>query len=213
MIGRANWPHRGRLLTSERMERRLVAVLAADVAGYSRLMGVDEEGTLARLKAIRKDFIDPTIAAHRGRIVKTTGDGMLVEFASAVDAARCAVEVQRGVADQNAGVPPNVRIQFRIGIHVGDIIFDDNDIFGDGVNIAARLEGIAEPGGICISDDTQRQIRGKIDLPFDDIGPQSLKNIAEPMRAWRLQINANTSLARLIRQRAPEMAGERGVKR
>ena len=177
------------------MERRLVAVLAADVAGYSRLMGVDEEGTLAQLKAIRKDFIDPTIAAHRGRIVKTTGDGMLVEFASAVDAARCAVEVQRGVADQNAGVPPNVRIQFRIGIHVGDIIFDDNDIFGDGVNIAARLEGIAEPGGICISDDTQRQIRGKIDLPFDDIGPQSLKNIAEPMRAWRLQINANTSLA------------------
>jgi TolB-like protein/class 3 adenylate cyclase len=173
------------------MERRLVAVLAADVAGYS----VDEEGTLAQLKAIRKDFIDPTIAAHRGRIVKTTGDGMLVEFASAVDAARCAVEVQRGVADQNAGMPPNVRIQFRIGIHVGDIIFDDNDIFGDGVNIAARLEGIAEPGGICISDDTQRQIRGKIDLPFDDIGPQSLKNIAEPMRAWRLQINANTSLA------------------
>ena len=172
-----------------------MAVLAADVAGYSRLMGVDEEGTLAQLKAIRKDFIDPTIAAHRGRIVKTTGDGMLVEFASAVDAARCAVEVQRGVADQNAGVPPNVRIQFRIGIHVGDIIFDDNDIFGDGVNIAARLEGIAEPGGICISDDTQRQIRGKIDLPFDDIGPQSLKNIAEPMRAWRLQINANTSLA------------------
>ena len=141
-------------------------VLAADIAGYSRLMGRDEEGTLSQLKAFRKTLIDPTIAAHRGRIVKTTGDGMLVEFASAVDAARCAVEVQRGVAGQNAGVPLNVRIEFRIGIHVGDIIFDDNDIFGDGVNIAARLEGIAEPGGICISDDAQRQIRGKLDSPL-----------------------------------------------
>ena len=177
------------------MERRLVAVLAADVAGYSRLMGMDEEGTLAQLKAIRKDFIDPTIAAHRGRIVKTTGDGLLVEFASAVDAARGAAEIQRAMEKQNINVPQDARIEFRIGIHVGDIIIDDNDIFGDGVNIAARLEGIAEPGGICISDDTQRQIRGKIDLSFDDMGPQSLKNIAEPMRAWRLQIDANTSLA------------------
>jgi len=174
-------------LTGERIERRLAAVLAADVAGYSRLMGRDEEGTLGQLKKFRKTIVDPTIALHRGRIVKTTGDGMLVEFASAVDAARCANEVQRGMAEVNSDVPPDVRIEFRIGIHVGDIIIDDNDIFGDGVNVAARLEGIAEPGGVCISDDAQRQIRGKVDIAFDDLGPQSLKNIAEPMRAWRLQ--------------------------
>src|SRR3984893_7670690 len=161
---------RGPFLTDNRVERRLAAILAADVAGYSRLMGADEEGALARLKAVRKSLVDPAITAHRGRIVKTTGDGMLVEFASAVDAARCAVEVQRGMAAQNADVPQDVRIEFRIGIHVGDIIFDDNDIFGDGVNIAARLEGIAEPGGICVSDDAQRQVRGKVDFAFGDLG-------------------------------------------
>ena len=163
-------------------------MLAADVAGYSRLMGSDEEGTLARPKAVRKSLVDPAIASHRGRIVKTTGDGMLVEFASAVDAARCGAEVQRGMAEQNATIEQDVRIEFRVGIHVGDIIFDDNDIFGDGVNIAARLESIAEPGGICISDDAQRQIRGKLDLVFDDMGEQLLKNIAEPMRAWRVRV-------------------------
>src|SRR5258705_8426395 len=155
-------------------------------------MGADEEGTLAQLKTLRKTLVDPTIAAHRGRIVKTTGDGMLVEFASAVDAARGAADVQRAMAKQNINVPQDKRIEFRIGIHVGDIIIDDNDIFGDGVNIAARLEGIAEPGGICVSDDAQRQVRGKIELAFDDMGPQSLKNIAEPMRAWRLQIDKNS---------------------
>ena len=175
------------------MERRLAAVLAADVAGYSLLMGRDEEGTLTQLKAFRKTLVDPTIAAHRGRIVKTSGDGMLVEFASAVDAARCAVEVQRGVALENVNVPQQARIEFRIGIHVGDIIFDDNDIFGDGVNIAARLEGIAQPGGIIISDDAQRQIRGKLDNPFEDMGPQNLKNITEPMRAWRLSVDAKAA--------------------
>jgi adenylate cyclase len=175
-------------LPSERVQRRLAAVLAADVAGYSRLMGRDEEGTLAQLKALRKMLLDPTIATHRGRIVKTTGDGILVEFASAVDAARCSVEIQEEMAKQNSHVPQEQRIEFRIGIHVGDIIIDDNDIFGDGVNIAARLEGIAEPGGICLSDDTHRQIRGKIDNLFDDIGEQSLKNIAEPMRAWRIRL-------------------------
>src|SRR5947208_77394 len=148
-------------------------------------MGADEEGTLARLKAIRKAIVDPTFASHRGRIVKTTGDGMLVEFASAVDATRCAVEVQRGMTMQNAGIPQSVRIEFRIGIHVGDIIIDDNDIFGDGVNIAARLEGLAEPGAVCMSDDAYRQVRGKVDIAFDDLGPQVLKNIAEPMRVWR----------------------------
>src|SRR5947199_3873262 len=158
-------------------------------------MGLDEEGTLTRLKAVRKGLIDPTIALHRGRIVKTTGDGMLVEFASAVDAARCAVEVQRGVAGKNEGVPQNVRIEFRIGIHVGDIIFDDNDIFGDGVNIAARLEGTAEPGGVCVSDDAYRQVRGKVEIAFEDMGPQNLKNITEPMRAWRLKMSASASAA------------------
>src|ERR1700674_2380930 len=179
----------------KRVDRRLAAVLAADVAGYSRLMGLNEEGTLANLKSFRKTLVDPSIAAHRGRIVKTTGDGMLVEFASAVDAARCAVEVQRGMAGQNADVAQDVRIEFRIGIHVGDIIIDDNDIFGDGVNIAARLEGIAEAGGVCISDDAQRQVRGKVDIVFDDMGLQTLKNIAEPMRTWRCRIDANSSSA------------------
>jgi TolB-like protein/class 3 adenylate cyclase len=180
-------------LSDERVERRLAAILAADVAGYSRLMGADEEGTLARLKAVRKALVDPAIASHRGRVVKTTGDGMLVEFASAVDAARCAVEVQRGITCQNDGVPQDTRIEFRIGIHVGDIIFDDNDIFGDGVNIAARLEGIADPGGVCMSDDTYRQVRGKVEIACDDLGPQTLKNIAEPMRAWRVQLGGQVA--------------------
>src|SRR6266567_4038902 len=192
-------------MSEERVERRLAAVLAADGAGYSRLMGTDEEGTLARLKTVRKTLVDPTIAAHRGRIVKTTGDGMLVEFASAVDAARGAAEVQRAMATQNINVPQDERIEFRIGIHVGGIIIDDNDIFGDGVNIAARLEGIAEPGGICVSHDAQRQIRAKTELAFDDMGPQSLKNIAEPMRAWRLQIDGN-SPATLPKRAAAETA-------
>jgi adenylate cyclase len=194
LISRLKWPTKGHHLTDgERTERRLAAVLAADVAGYSRLMGLDEEGTLARLKSIRKALVEPAIASHRGRIVKTTGDGMLVEFSSAVDAVRGAVEVQRSMADQNAPVPQDQRIEFRIGIHVGDIIIDDNDIFGDGVNIAARLEGIAESGGVCMSDDTYRQIRGKVEIVCEDLGPQTLKNIAEPMRAWRLRIDAKSS--------------------
>ena len=191
----AQFPHLGHSLTKERVERRLVAMLAADVAGYSRLMGADEEGTLVQLKACRKTVFAPKIAEHRGRIVKTTGDGMLVEFASAVDTVRCATEVQRSMAEQNAAVPQDQRIEFRIGIHVGDIIFDDNDIFGDGVNIAARLEGIAEPGGVCMSDDAYRQVRGKIEVACDDMRPQSLKNIAEPMRAWRVRLTCQTASA------------------
>ena len=182
-------------MNDERVERRLAAILAADVAGYSRLMGADEEGTLTRLKSVRRSLVDPAITTHRGRIVKTTGDGMLVEFASVVDALRCAVEVQRGMAVHSADVAQDLRIEFRVGIHVGDIIIDEDDIFGDGVNVAARLEGIAEPGGVCISDDAQRQIRGKVDIVFDDMGPQSLKNIAEPMRTWRCRIDANSSSA------------------
>jgi adenylate cyclase len=197
----------GKALIDERVERRLAAVLAMDVAGYSRLMGADEEGTLSKLKALRKALVDPKIVEHRGRIVKTTGDGMLVEFASAVDAARCAVEVQRDMAVQNADVPQDSRIEFRIGVHVGDIIIDDNDIFGDGVNIAARLEGIAEPGCVCISDDAHRQIRGKVDFSYNDMGLQALKNIVEPMRAWRMQLGSEAlSLLSLNSSSAPAQA-------
>jgi adenylate cyclase len=159
-------------LSSEPVERRLTAILAADVAGYSRLIGADEEGTLAQLKAFRKTLVDPTIAKHRGRIVKTTGDGMLVEFASAVDAARCAVEVQRGMADENTEIPQAKRIEFRIGIHLGDIIIDDNDIFGDGVNIAARLQAIAPPGGIVVSEAVRGAVKNRVATRFDDLGPQ-----------------------------------------
>jgi len=173
-------------LSSEPVERRLTAILAADVAGYSRLIGADEEGTLAQLKAFRKTLVDPTIAKHRGRIVKTTGDGMLVEFASAVDAARCAVEVQRGIADENTEIPQAKRIEFRIGIHLGDIIIDDNDIFGDGVNIAARLESIAVPGGISISRAVHDQVRDRINVCFDDKGEIALKNIARPVQVFAI---------------------------
>jgi len=182
-------------LSDEHVERRLAAILAADVAGYSRLMGANEEGTLAQLKSIRRALVDPTISAHRGRIVKTTGDGMLVEFASAVDAMRNAFAIQRGMAERNTAVSQDQRIEFRVGIHVGDVIFDENDIFGDGVNIAARLEGIAEPGGIYISDDAYRQVRGKVDIACDDMGPQPLKNIAEPMRAWRVRLTGESPSA------------------
>ncbi|SHL33291.1 adenylate cyclase [Bradyrhizobium lablabi] len=182
-------------MTDNRVERRLAAILAADVAGYSRLTGLDEEGTHVRLRERLRGLADPKISEHRGKVVKHTGDGVLAEFGSVVDAVRCAIEVQRGMAEQNATMPQVKRIEFRIGIHVGDIIVDDNDIFGDGVNIAARLEGIAEPGGVCISDDAQRQVRGKVDFAFEDMGPQNLKNIVEPMRAWRLRMNASGSAA------------------
>src|SRR6201988_678213 len=192
-------------MTGARVERRLTAILAAGVVGYSPLIGRDEEGTLARLKECRRALVDPKIVEHRGRIVKTTGDGMLVEFASAVDAVRCAVEVQSGMTKGNMDVPEAKRIQFRIGIHVGDIIIDDDDIFGDGVNIAARLEGIAASGGVCISDDAQRQIRGKVDVAFEDMGPQKLKNIVEPMRAWRVQPGGQRAAIELPSQ-APALA-------
>jgi TolB-like protein/class 3 adenylate cyclase/Tfp pilus assembly protein PilF len=176
-------------LSSEHVERRLAAILAADVAGSCRLIGIDEEGALAQLKALRKTLFDPKISDHRGRIVKNTGDGALVEFASVVDAVRCAVEIQRVMAEQNIDAPQVKRIEYRIGIHVGDIIIEGDDIFGDGVNIAVRLEGIAEPGGISISDDAHRQIRRKVDITFEDLGSQSLKNISEPMRVWRVRVN------------------------
>ena len=167
--------------------RRLAAVLAADVAGYSRLVGADEEGTLSRLKALRAKVIDPKIAEHRGRIVKTTGDGLLVEFASVVDTLRCAVEIQATVAESNAPLPADKRIQFRIGINVGDIVVEEDDIFGDGVNVAARLEGMAEPGGICVSERVQEDAAGRLDLAFDDMGEQTLKNIARRVRVYRVR--------------------------
>jgi TolB-like protein/class 3 adenylate cyclase len=168
--------------------RRLAAILAADVAGYSRLMGADEEGTHERLKAHFTQLLDPKIREHRGRTVKNTGDGLLAEFASVVDAVRCAVEVQRAMAEGNAEVPAAKRIEFRFGIHQGDIIVEDGDIFGDGVNLAARLEGLAEPGGICVSGRVHADAVGKVDVAFDDFGEQSLKNIARPLRVFAVRI-------------------------
>src|SRR5262245_362552 len=169
-----------------RPERRLAAILAADVAGYSRLMGADEEGTLHRLRSLRAEVIDPAIAAHRGRLVKTTGDGLLAEFASVVDALRCAVEVQREIAGRGLDTPADRRIELRIGIHQGDIVVEEGDIFGDGVNVAARLEALAEPGGICVSARVQEDAAGRLDLIFADMGEQALKNIARPIRVYRV---------------------------
>jgi len=177
----------------EPVERRLAAILAADVAGYSRLMGEDEEGTLAALKAIRRELGDPRITEHRGRIVKTTGDGMLVEFPSVVDAVRCAVEVQREMALRNTEIPAERRIEFRFGINLGDIIIEDDDIYGDGVNVAARLEALAEPGGICVSRVVRDQVRDKLDFAFEDLGEQQVKNIARPIRVYRIPIAENVA--------------------
>jgi adenylate cyclase len=167
--------------------RRLAAILAADVAGYSRLMGEDEEGTLGQLKAIRAEIIDPKIVEHHGRVVKTTGDGLLIEFASVVDGLRCATEWQHDVADRNVGLPHTSRIEFRIGINVGDVVVEDGDIFGDGVNVAARLETLADPGGICVSARVQEDATGKLDLAFEDLGEQTLKNIARSVRVYRVR--------------------------
>jgi len=176
-------------LAPERVERQLTAILAADVAGYSRLTGLDEEGTHVQLQDHLRTLVDPKIAEHGGRVVKNTGDGLLAEFSSVVEAVRCAVEVQRGMALRNAKVPQERRIEFRIGINVGDIIIDHGDIFGDGVNVAARLEGIAEPGGICLSDDAHRQVRGKLEVTFEDAGEQRLKNIAWSVRVFRVVLD------------------------
>jgi len=179
----------------ERVERRLAAILAADVAGYSRLIGADEEGTLERLKAVRSELVDPKIAERRGRIVKTTGDGLLVEFRSVVYAVRCAVELQREVIARNAATPAERRIEFRMGINVGDIIIEDGDIFGDGVNIAARLEALAEPGGICLSGAAHEQVRDRLDIAFDDLGEQQVKNITRPVRTYRVALGASSRAA------------------
>ncbi len=172
-------------MASDRSERRLAAVLAADMVGYSRLMEADEAGTLERQRDHRSAAIDPTIATHGGRIVKTTGDGMLVEFASVVDAVACAADIQREMATREAGRSEDTRIRYRIGINLGDIVIEDDDIFGDGVNVAARLEALAEPGGICISDVVRQSIDGRLDLAFEDLGQRDLKNISRPVQAWQ----------------------------
>jgi class 3 adenylate cyclase len=169
--------------------RKLAALLAADIAGYSRLTGSDEDRTLARLRGLRSDLIDPSISVHHGRVVKRTGDGVLVEFRSVVDAVRCAIEVQDGMAERNAGLPPERRIEFRVGIHLGDVVEEsDGDLMGDGVNIAARLEGLAKPGAICLSEDAYRQVRARLDLAVNDLGVTQLKNIAEPVRVYSLEV-------------------------
>ncbi|HXV24512.1 MAG TPA: adenylate/guanylate cyclase domain-containing protein [Alphaproteobacteria bacterium] len=182
-------------MVEQRVERKLSAILAADVAGYSRLIGIDEEGTLARLKACRRAVIDPKIDVHRGRIVKTTGDGMLVQFASIVDALRCAVEVQRVMIEHNSHTPEDRRIEFRMGVNIGDIIIDGDDIHGDGVNVAARLEGFSEPGGICVSLGVHDEVRDKLDLAFEDAGEQQLKNIARPVRVFRVRLSGPATKA------------------
>ena len=169
--------------------RKIAAILVTDVVGYSRLAGADEDRTLARLRGLRSDLIDPAIDAHHGRIVKRTGDGSLIEFRSVVDAVRCAIEVQQGLIERNAGLPPERRIEFRVGIHLGDVVEEaDSDLMGDGVNIAARLESIAKPGAICLSEQAYWQVKGRLDLAVTDLGPTQLKNIAEPIRVYSLEV-------------------------
>src|SRR3984893_3978197 len=179
------------------VERRLAAIIAADVAGYSRLMGADEEGTHERLKAHFRELVEPKIKEHRGRTVKNTGDGLLAEFSSVVDAVRCAVDVQRGMVERNADTAENKRISFRVGVNLGDIIVEGDDIFGDGVNVAARLEALAEPGGICISRTVREQIRDKLPYPFENKGEQNVKNIARPVRVYALRPEAVAALPEL----------------
>jgi adenylate cyclase len=169
--------------------RKLAAILVADVVGYSRLAGADEDRILARLRALRSDLIDPTIALHRGRVVKRTGDGSIIEFRSVVDAVRCAIEVQTGMVERNAGLPPEKRIEFRVGVHVGDVVEEsDGDLMGDGINIASRLEGIAKPGAICLSEDAYRQVKQRLNLKVNDLGTTQLKNIAEPVHVYSLEV-------------------------
>jgi adenylate cyclase len=191
--------------------RKLAAILVADVVGYSRLAGADEERTLARLRALRSDLIDPAIALHHGRAVKRTGDGIIIEFRSVVDAVRCAIEVQQGLIERNAGLPPEKRIEFRIGVHLGDVVEEaDGDLMGDGVNIAARLESIAKPGAICLSEDAYRQVKGRLDLAASDLGPTQLKNIAEPIRIYSLDVG-QPAVAKPVSVATDAVKQERGT--
>lgn len=185
--------------------RKLAAILAADVAGYSKLAGADEERTLARLRALRSDLFDPTVALHHGRVVKRTGDGIIIEFRSVVDAVRCAIEVQNGMVERNAGLPPERRIELRVGIHLGDAVEEsDGDLMGNGVNIAARLEAIAKPGAICLSEQAYWQVKSRFDVAVSDLGPTQLKNIAEPIRVYSLQVGA--AQAKRVTQTSPSSA-------
>jgi adenylate cyclase len=195
--------------------RKLAAILVADVVGYSRLAGADEERTLSRLRGLRSDLIDPAIAANHGRTVKRTGDGSIIEFRSVVDAVRCAIEVQAGMVERNAGLPPERRIEFHVGVYLGDVVEEsDGDLMGDGVNIAARLESIAKPGAICLSEQAYWQVKGRLDLAVDDLDPTQLKNIAEPIRVYSLEVGkpaqakteaiVNGSALRPVAQPAPQ---------
>ena len=187
--------------------RKIAAILVADIVGYSRLAGADEDRTLSRLRGLRSDLIDPAIDAHHGRIVKRTGDGTLIEFRSVVDAVRCAIEVQNGLAERNAGLPPERQIEFRVGVHLGDVVEEsDGDLMGDGVNIAARLEGIAKPGAICLSEQAYWQVKGRLDMAVTDLGPTQLKNIADPVRVYSLEVGkparGEVGKARRVKQRS-----------
>src|SRR5438552_6934313 len=183
-------------MAKDQTKRKLAAILVADIAGYSRLMGADEEGTLARLKVLRSELIDPKNKQHRGRIVKTTGDGILIEFVSVVDAVRCAIEVQQGMVERNADLPQEQRIEFRVGVNLGDVMIEGRDLYGDGVNIAARLEALAEPGGICISRTVLSHARDKVSFDVEDAGEQTLKNIARPVHAYRIIIPSQRTATR-----------------
>src|SRR5881275_3073632 len=200
-------------MPTHQTKRKLAAVLAADIAGYSRLMGADEESTLARLKLLRRELIDPKNKQHRGRIVKTTGDGILIEFPSVVDAVRCAIEVQQGMVERNADVPQEKRIEFRVGVNLGDVMIEGRDLYGDGVNIAARLEALAQPGGICISRTVLNHARDKLPFDVEDAGEQLLKNIARPVHVYRIIINparpAATPKADVFDARAARQAVDR----
>jgi adenylate cyclase len=184
--------------------RRLAAILAADVAGYSRLMGAEEEGTLERLKAVRREVIDPKITEHHGRIVKTTGDGMLVEFASVVDAVRCTVEVQQAIPERNTGVGADNRIELRIGINLGDVIVEGDDLYGDGINIAARVEALADPGGVFVSGTVYDHVRDRLPFVFEDLGEQQVKNIARPVRVYRVRLATAEKTPKVTRPKADQ---------
>jgi adenylate cyclase len=192
--------------------RKIAAILVSDVVGYSRLAGADEDRTLSRLRGLRSDLTDPAIDAHRGRIVKRTGDGALIEFRSVVDAVRCAIEVQTGLIERNAGVPPEKRIEFRVGIHLGDVVEEsDGDLMGDGVNIAARLEEIAKPGAICLSEDAYRQVSGRLDMEVTDLGPTQLKNIERSIRVYSLQVGV-PARAKPAKEAKPEERKKRPMR-